>query len=117
MNTQKIILDFNKNDIETIILKQYDKDSQLNISFAITDSVYTKYSSYMCNVKMIAPMDKVSYKTEAILDDGIVSMNFDNDILHETGTGKLELQIVDIIDDIVLFETVFTIIIIGNVYL
>lgn len=117
MNTQRIILDFCKNEFETIILKQYDNDSAINISFTIVDSIYTKYSSYMCNVKMVTPMGKVSYKSEAILDDGTVSMVFNNDILYKTGTGKLELQIIDSVDNTVLFETIFTIIIIGNVYL
>lgn len=119
MNTQKIMLDFCKNDYKTIIVKQYDKNSRiLNITCASNGSVYKlNYLAHTCKIKMLTPKGRALYKTARILSDGTASITFDDDMLHESGTGKLEVQIIDAANDSNLSTMILTVVIIGSVYL
>jgi len=119
MNTQKIMLDFCENDYKTVVVKQYDKNSRnLNITCTSNGSVYKlNYSAHTCKVKMLTPKGRALYKTATILADGTVSITFDDDMLYESGTGKLEVQIIDAANDSNLSTMILTVVIIGSVYL
>lgn len=118
MHTQKIMLDFCKNDYKSIIVKQYDKNSRtLNITCTSNGSIYKlKYSIHTCKIRMLTPKKRALYKSATILADGTVSIVFDDDMLYESGTGQLEVEIFDVANDYKLSTMLLTVVIIGSVY-
>lgn len=119
MNTQKIMLDFCENNFKTVVFKQYDKNSRnLNITCTSNGSVYKlNYSEHSCKVKMLTPNGRPLYKSATILEDGTVFITFDDDMLYESGTGQLEIQIIDVANDSNISTMILTVVIIGSVYL
>ena len=118
MHTQKIMLDFNKNDYKTIMVKQYDKNSRaLNITCASDGSVYKlNKSEHRCKIRMLTPKGRALYKSATILDDGTIYIIFDDDMLYDSGTGKLEVELFDSDNDSKLSTMILTVVIVGSVY-
>ena len=118
MQTQKITLDFSQNDYKTITVKQYDKDSR-NLIITCTDNgnIYKLDSStQQCNVKMITPNNRPLYKSATINEDGTIFVMFDEDMVYEGGTGKLELQVLDSSTKKSISTMILTVIIVSSVY-
>lgn len=118
MSPQKITLDFWRNDYKTVCVKQYDKNSRnINIICTSNGSEYKiNHSEHKCNVKMLTPKGRALYKSTTVLEDGTVLITFDDDMLYESGTGKLEIQIIGTTNDSVLSTMILTVVIIGSVY-
>lgn len=118
MDKQSIILDLLKSEFKTVIIKQYDKNSRnLNITCTSNGSINKlNCFSYVCKIKMFTPKGRILHKNITILDDGTISIFFDEDMICESGTSKIEIQVIDNINNIILSK-VLTIIIIGSMYL
>lgn len=118
MQTQKITLDFCQNDYKTVTVKQYDKDSR-NLIITCTDngSFYKLDSSTLqCNVKMITPDDRAIYDTATINENGTVLVTFSESMVYASGTGKLEIQFLDLSTKKSISTMILTVIIVGSVY-
>lgn len=118
MQTQNITLDFCLNDYKTVTVKQGDKDSR-NLIITCTDngSVYKLNSSTQeCNVKMNTPDNRAIFNTATINSDGTISMTFTESMVYASGTGKLEIQIIEQSTKRTLSTMILTVVIVGNVY-
>lgn len=118
MQTQNITLDFCLNDYKTVTVKQGDKDSR-NLIITCTDngSVYKLNSSTQeCNVKMNTPDNRAIFNTATINSDGTISMTFTESMVYASGTGKLEIQIIEQSTKRTLSTMILTVLIVGNVY-
>ena len=118
MQTQNITLDFCRNDYKTITVKQYDKDSR-NLLITCTDNgvVYKLDSSTQeCNVKMNTPDNRAIYNAATINEDGKVFITFDENMVYDSGTGQLEIHIIEQSTKRTLSSMILTVIIVGSVY-
>ena len=118
MHTQKIMLDFYKNDYKTIMVKQYDKNSRaLNITCTSDGSVYKlNNSEHTCKIKMLTSKERALYKSATILDDGTILIIFDDDMLYDPGTGKLEVELFDAENNSRLSTMILNVVVVGSVY-
>lgn len=117
MNPQKITLDFWRNEYKTICVKQYDQDSRiLNISCLSNGTVIKLEAYHMCNVKMITPDKRNIYNTATRNEDGTLTVVFTQTMLSVSGTGKLEIEIIDTNAGTVISTMLLDVIIIGSVY-
>ena len=117
MNSQKITLDFWRNDYKTICVKQYDQDSRiLNISCVSNGSAIKLQPSHMCNVKMITPDKRNIYNPATRNEDGTLTVVFTQTMLSASGTGKLEIEVIDTNAGTVISTMFLDVIILGSVY-
>lgn len=118
MLTQNITLDFCRNDYKTITVKQRDKNSRnLIITCTNNGSIYRiDGSTQECKYKMSTPDNRAIYKNATINNDGTILITFDDNMLYEPGTGKLEIQILEQSTNYSLSTMILTVIIVGNVF-
>lgn len=117
MNPQKITLDFWRNEYKTICVKQYDQNSRIiNISCLSNGSTIKLEAYHMCNVKMITPDKRNIYNTATRNEDGTLTVVFTQAMLCASGTGKLEIEIIDTNAGTVISTMFLDVIIVGSVY-
>ena len=94
-NVQKITLDFCRNNIQSVYVKQYDKNTRYLIVSCTENGKFVKLDkSYMtCRVKVLTPDDRASLDTCTILDDGTVKVPLSESILFSSGVANAELMI------------------------
>ena len=116
MLTQNITLDFCRNDYKTITVKQRDKNSRnLIITCTNNGSIYRiDGSTQECKYKMSTPDNRAIYKNATINNDGTILITFDDNMLYEPGTGKLEIQILEQSTNYSLSTMILTVIIVGR---
>lgn len=118
MQTQKITLDFCQNEYKTVTVKRGDKDSR-HLIVTCTDNgiAYALNSSTQeCNVKMHTPDNRAIYNATTINNDGTISITFTESMLYKSGTGTLEIQIVEHNSKKVISTMLLTVIIVDTVY-
>lgn len=94
-NVQKITLDFCRNNIQSVYVKQYDKNTRYLIVSCTENGKFVKLDkSYMtCRVKVLTPDDRASLDTCTILDDGTVKVPLKENVLFSSGVANAELMI------------------------
>ena len=94
-NVQKITLDFCRNNIQSVSVKQYDKNTRYLIVSCTENGKFVKLDkSYMtCRVKVLTPDDRASLDTCTILDDGPVKVPLTENVLFSSGVANAELMI------------------------
>ena len=94
-NIQKITLDFCRNNIQSVSVKQYDKNTRYLIVSCTENGKFVKLDkSYMtCRVKVLTPDDRASLDTCTILDDGTVKVPLTENVLFSSGVANAELMI------------------------
>ena len=94
-NVQKITLDFCRNNIQSVSVKQYDKNTRYLIVSCTENGKFVKLDkSYMtCRVKVLTPDDRASLDTCTILDDGTVKVPLTENVLFSSGVANAELMI------------------------
>ena len=94
-NVQKITLDFCRNNIQSVSVKQYDKNTRYLIVSCTENGKFVKLDkSYMtCRVKVLTPDDRASLDTCTILDDGTVKVPLKENVLLSSGVANAELMI------------------------
>ena len=94
-NVQKITLDFCRNNIQSVSVKQYDKNTRYLIVSCTENGKFVKLDkSYMtCRVKILTPDDRASLDTCTILDDGTVKVPLKENVLFSSGVANAELMI------------------------
>lgn len=94
-NVQKITLDFCRNNIQSVSVKQYDKNTRYLIVSCTENGKFVKLDkSYMtCRVKVLTPDDRASLDTCTILDDGTVKVPLKESTLFSSGVANAELMI------------------------
>ena len=94
-NVQKITLDFCRNNIQSVSVKQYDKNTRYLIVSCTENGKFVKLDkSYMtCRVKVLTPDDRASLDTCTILDDGTVKVPLKENVLFSSGVANAELMI------------------------
>lgn len=118
MQTQNITLDFCRNDYKDVTVKQYDKDSR-NVLIKCTDNGYIYKLNpdiHKCNLKMNTPDNRAIYNPATITEDGRVLVVFNENMVHASGTGKLEIQVIEKATQRTLSSMILTVIIVGSVY-
>lgn len=115
MNIIRISLDVNVNSIKTVLIKQYNTDSQ-QILITITENgevFQIDGSKYYCAFKMTTPDNRDIYNEGIINDDGTVSIDVDKNISIYPGKGTAEIDIIDF-EGAVLCSMNFTILIVKS---
>lgn len=94
-NVQKITLDFCRNNIQSVSVKQYDKSTRYLIVSCTENGKLVKLdkSSMTCRVKVLTPDDRASLDTCTILDDGTVKVPLTENVLFSSGVANAELMI------------------------
>lgn len=118
MQTQNVTLDFCRNDYKDVTVKQYDKDSR-NVLIKCTDNGYIYKldpSIHTCNFKMNTPDNRAIYNPATITEDGKVLIVFNENMVYASGTGKLEIQVIEKATQCTLSSMILTVIIVGSVY-
>lgn len=94
-NVQKITLDFCRNNIQSVSVKQYDKSTRYLIVSCTENGKLVKLdkSSMTCRVKVLTPDDRASLDTCTILDDGTVKVPLKENVLFSSGVANAELMI------------------------
>lgn len=118
MQTQNITLDFCRNDYKDVTVKQYDKDSR-KVLIKCTDNGYIyklDTAIHKCNLKMNTPDNRAIYNPATITEDGRVLVVFNENMVHASGTGKLEIQVIEKATQRTLSSMILTVIIVGSVY-
>ena len=95
-NTQRITLDFCRNNIQSVSVKQYDKNTRYLIVTCTENGKLVKLdkSSMTCRVKVLTPDDRASLDTCTILDDGTVKVPLTENVLFSSGVANAELMII-----------------------
>ena len=94
-NVQKITLDFCRKNIQSVSVKQYDKNTRYLIVTCTENGKLVKLdkSSMTCRVKVLTPDDRASLDTCTILDDGTVKVPLTENVLFSSGVANAELMI------------------------
>ena len=94
-NVQKITLDFCRKNIQSVSVKQYDKNTRYLIVTCTENGKLVKLdkSSMTCRVKVLTPDDRASLDTCTILDDGTVKVPLKENVLFSSGVANAELMI------------------------
>lgn len=95
-NIQKITLDFCRNNIQSVSVKQYDKNTRYLIVSCTENGKFVKLdkSSMTCRIKILTPDDRANLDTCEILDDGTVKVPLTESALFSSGVANAELMIV-----------------------
>ena len=94
-NVQKITLDFCRKNIQSVSVKQYDKNTRYLIVTCTENGKLVKLdkSSMTCRVKVLTTDDRASLDTCTILDDGTVKVPLTENVLFSSGVANAELMI------------------------
>ena len=94
-NVQKITLYFCRKNIQSVSVKQYDKNTRYLIVTCTENGKVVKLDkSYMtCRVKVLTPDDRASLDTCTILDDGTVKVPLTENVLFSSCVANAELMI------------------------
>ena len=96
-NIQKITLDFCRNNVQTVYVKQYDKKSRF-IIVKCTDNgkfITLDKNSMACNIKILTPDNRAILSSCEILSDGTVKVELTESALFSSGVANAELFIVN----------------------
>lgn len=94
-NVQKITLDFCRNNVQTVYVKQYDKKSRF-IIVKCTDNgkfITLDKNSMACNIKILTPDNRAILSSCEILSDGTVKVELTESALFSSGVANAELMI------------------------
>lgn len=112
-----ITLDLNLNELKPVIIKQYNKESQLLIITVTERGKQFLFDGTMqCRFKMLTPDHRYIYQDAIINENHTVTVLLTESISTHPGTGKAELQIVNNSDQSQIATMNFIIRIEGSVY-
>lgn len=95
-NEQALTLDFVKDTIKSVLVKQYDKNTRFIIVKCSENGVIKNIDkSLICNIKILTPDDRAIYNTCEILSDGSIKVPLTESALYSSGVAKAELNIID----------------------
>mgnify|MGYP006365752685 FL=1 len=117
-NTQNLIADFCRDNTQSILLKQYEKNSRFIIVKCTENGVFKKLDkgTMTCNIKVLTPDDRAIYDPCEILDDGTVKVSVSESMVYAAGVAKAELNIFDDSATTLLATMVFNFIIKPSAY-
>lgn len=117
-NTQNLITDFCRDNTQSILLKQYEKNSRFIIVKCTENGVFKKLDkgTMTCNIKVLTPDDRAIYDPCEILDDGTVKVSVSESMVYAAGVAKAELNIFDDSTATLLATMVFNFIIKPSAY-
>lgn len=95
-NEQALTLDFVKDTIKSVLVKQYDKNTRFIIVKCSENGVIKNIDkSLICNIKILTPDDRAIYNTCEIISDGSIKVPLTESALYSSGVAKAELNIID----------------------
>ena len=117
-NTQNLITDFCRDNTQSILLKQYEKNSRFIIVKCTENGVFKKLDkgTMTCNIKVLTPDDRAIFDPCEILDDGTVKVSVSESMVYAAGVAKAELNIFDDSTATLLATMVFNFIIKPSAY-
>ena len=117
-NIQNITIDFSKNNIVSVSVKQYDKNTRFLIVKCTDNGKFVKLdkSSMACNIKILTPDDRAIFNTCEILDDGTVKVPLSESTLFSSGIANAELSVTNTSEEQRIGTMKFRLIIDSSVY-
>ena len=117
-NTQNLVTDLCRDNTQSVLLKQYEKNSRFIIVKCTENGVFKKLDkgTMTCNIKVLTPDDRAIYDPCEILDDGTVKVSVSESMVYAAGVAKAELNIFDDSTATLLATMVFNFIIKPSAY-
>ena len=117
-NTQNLVTDFCRDNTQSILLKQYEKNSRFIIVKCTENGVFKKLDNktMTCNIKVLTPDDRAIYDECVILDDGTVKVKVTESMVYAAGVAKAELNIIEQSSATLLATMLFNLIIKPSAY-
>ena len=117
-NTQNLVADLCRDNAQSVLLKQYEKNSRFIIVKCTENGVFKKLDkgTMTCNIKVLTPDDRAIYDPCEILDDGTVKVSVSESMVYAAGVAKAELNIFDDSTTTLLATMVFNFIIKPSAY-
>ena len=117
-NTQNLVTDLCRDNTQSVLLKQYEKNSRFIIVKCTENGVFKKLDNktMMCNIKVLTPDDRAIYDSCKILDDGTVKVSVSESMVYTAGVAKAELNIIEQSSTALLSTMIFNIIIKPSAY-
>ena len=117
-NTQNLVTDLCRDNTQSILLKQYEKNSRFIIVRCTENGVFKKLDNktMTCKIKVLTPDDRAIYDSCDILDDGTVKVSVSESMVYASGVAKAELNIIDSYSTALLATMVFNLIIKPSAY-
>lgn len=116
-SNKTITLDFCKDELKVINVKQYDEKSRYLTIKCMDNGKFVKLDNYVsCSIKMMTPDSRAIFNTCEITEEGYVLVEFTESMLYASGIGKAEIKIVNQSKQSVLSTMSFEVIIKASVY-
>ena len=117
-NTQNLVTDLCRDNTQSVLLKQYEKNSRFIIVKCTENGVFKKLDkgTMVCNIKVLTPDDRAIYDPCEILDDGTVKVSVSESMVYTAGVAKAELNIIEQSSTALLSTMIFNIIIKPSAY-
>ena len=117
-NTQNLVADLCRDNAQSVLLKQYEKNSRFIIVKCTENGVFKKLDNktMTCNIKVLTPDDRAIYDSCKILDDGTVKVSVSESMVYTAGVAKAELNIIEQSSTALLSTMIFNIIIKPSAY-
>ena len=117
-NIQNLVTDLCRDNTQSVLLKQYEKNSRFIIVKCTENGVFKKLDkgTMTCNIKVLTPDDRALYDPCEILDDGTVKVSVSESMVYAAGVAKAELNIFDDSATTLLATMVFNFIIKPSAY-
>ena len=117
-NTQNLVTDLCRDNAQSVLLKQYEKNSRFIIVKCTENGVFKKLDkgTMTCNIKVLTPDDRAIYDECVILDDGTVKVKVTESMVYAAGVAKAELNIIEQSSTALLSTMIFNIIIKPSAY-
>ena len=112
-NTQNLVTDLCRDNTQSVLLKQYEKNSRFIIVKCTENGIFKKLDNktMTCNIKVLTPDDRAIYDSCKILDDGTVKVSVSESMVYASGVAKAELNIIEQSSTALLSTMIFNIII------
>lgn len=117
-NIQNLNADFCRDNAQSILLKQYEKNSRIIIIKCTENGIFKKLdkNTMKCHIKVLTPDDRALYNDCEILEDGTVKVSVTEGMVYASGVAKAELNVIDAGTEALLATMVFNMIIKPSAY-
>ena len=112
-NTQNLVTDLCRDNSQSILVKQYEKNSRFIMIKCTENGKFFPVSNKCtrCNIKMLTPDNRAVYNSCEILDNGMIRVSISESMVHAPGVAHAELNILDLEETGVLATMTFDLII------
>ena len=117
-NIQNLVTDLCRDNTQSVLLKQYEKNSRFIIVKCTENGAFKKLDNktMTCNIKVLTPDDRAIYNSCEILNDGTVKVAVSESMVYAAGVAKAELNIIDSSSTTLLATMIFNLIIKPSAY-